>query len=114
QKQIAESPSYVASLVSWPFLPTGNTSSTAGRQVRIYGILITPKSAGTHPAVVAVHNANQSAADIAGLTANIPEQAQYARRLAEAGFVVFAPFFTQRRSFSQPWTDDRSWLFRLG
>ncbi|HUQ93016.1 MAG TPA: dienelactone hydrolase family protein [Bryobacteraceae bacterium] len=114
QKQIANSTAHIASLVSWPILPTGNTSSTAGKQVRLYGILITPKTAGKHPAVVVVHDANQSAADITGLAGNVPEQAQHARRLAEAGVVVFAPFFTQRRSFSQPWTDDRSWLFRLG
>lgn len=114
QKQIAASSAHVASLVSWPILPTGNTSSTAGKQVRLYGVLITPKNPGKHPAVVVIPDANQSAADITGLTGNVPEQAQYARRLAEAGSVVFAPFFTQRRSFSQPWTEDRSWLFRLG
>ncbi len=114
QKQIGASAAHVASLVSWPILPTGNTSSTAGKQVRLYGILITPKAAGTHPAVVAIHDANQSATDITGLTGNVQAQSQYASKLAEAGFVVFAPFFTQRRSFSQPWTDDRSWLFRLG
>lgn len=114
QKQIGTSASHVASLVTWPILPTGNTSSTAGKQVTLYGILITPKTPGKHPAVVVIHDANQSAADLSGLTGNTPQQEQYARKLAEAGFVVFAPFFTQRRSFTQPWTDDRSWLFRLG
>ena len=27
--------------------------------------------------------------------------------------MVYAPFFTRRRAFSEPWTNDRSWLFRL-
>jgi dienelactone hydrolase len=114
QKPIAESGSHSVSLVSWPILSAGNTSATAGKQVRLYGILISPKSAGKHPAVIAVPDASQSAADIAGITSNSPGTPQLAKTLAEAGFVVFSPFFTQRRSFSQPWTDDRSWLFRLG
>src|SRR5262249_34184081 len=37
-----------------------------------------------------------------------------ARRLASSGYVVFAPFFTQRRAFSEPWLEDRMWLMRLG
>lgn len=107
---------FTAALASWPILPGGNDPPTHGtptNQVREYGIVLTPKSGGAHPAAIVVPDANQSAADICGLTQRLPQAQQPARWLAERGFVVFAPFFTQRRTFSEPWTDDRSWLFRL-
>ena len=69
--------------------------------------------AGTRQSSSSMTQINQRQT-LTGLTTNTPEREQYARKLAEAGFVVFAPFFTQRRPFTQPWTDDRSWLFRLG
>lgn len=107
---------FTAVLVEWPILRSGNeppTVGSAGTMVREYGILLMPKSSGPHPAVIAISDADQSAADIAGLTQRLPDQQQSARILAAGGSVVFAPFFTQRRAFSEPWTDDRSWLFRL-
>ncbi|MCX6622637.1 MAG: dienelactone hydrolase family protein, partial [Acidobacteria bacterium] len=72
-----------------------------------------PEGAARGPAVIALADADQSAADIAGLTGKLPREKQLARNLAAKGYVVFAPFFTQRRAFSEPWTNDRSWLFRL-
>ncbi len=105
-----------ASLVEWPVLPIGSTPPTrgsAGTLVRQFGILLEPDGAQARPAVIALSEADQSAADIAGLTSRLPAERQLARRLAERGYVVYAPFFIQRRAFSEPWTDDRSWLFRL-
>ena len=63
--------------------------------------------------MIALADADQSAADIAGLSTRLSPERQFARRLAEKGYVVYAPFFTERRAFSEPWSNDRSWLFRL-
>ena len=114
---VGESDSYRTSLVSWPILRLGTKGPTggfSGALVHEYGVLMVPKAPGRHPAVIAIADADRSAADIAGLTQNVPSETQYALQLAEAGFIVFAPFFVQRRAFSEPWTDDRNWLFRLG
>jgi dienelactone hydrolase len=108
---------FVASIVEWPILRPGNAPSTigsAGIIVNEYGVLLMPKAAGKHPALIMVPDADQSAADLAGLTTRLAVEKQRARDAASRGFVVFVPFFTQRRKFSEPWTNDRSWLFRLG
>jgi len=81
--------------------------------VKEYGIVLVPKGSGPFPAMIAIADATSSAADIAGLTPNLPAGAQFARNLALAGYVVFVPYFTERRAFTEPWLDDRSWLFRL-
>ena len=104
------------SLVEWPVLPIGSappTRGSAGALVRQFGILLEPDATQSRPAVIALADADQSAADIAGLSSRISPGKQLARRLAERGYVVYAPFFTRRRAFSEPWTDDRSWLLRL-
>jgi dienelactone hydrolase len=109
--------SLTASIVSWPILRSGTqgpTVGSAGMLVREYGVLLTPKAAGKRPAVVVIAEADRSAADISGLTLALSAEARHAWRLAAEGYVVFAPFFTQRKTFSQPWLDDRRWLFRLG
>jgi dienelactone hydrolase len=81
--------------------------------VHCYGILLEPKPAARRPVVIAVPDAAESAADIAGLTGRLTPERQVARRLAAAGYVVFTPFLTQRRAFSEPWLEDRIWLMRL-
>lgn len=104
------------SLVEWPVLPIGSsppTHGSAGTLVRQFGILLEPDRQQPRPAVIALADADQSAADIAGLSTRLPADRQLARQLAEKGYVVYAPFFTQRRAFSEPWSNDRSWLFRL-
>lgn len=113
---ISDFGSFTADLVQWPILRSGTQPSTvgsAGTAVREYGILLAPKGRGPHPAGIVLPDANESPADLAGLTDRLPRDRQVARLLAARGFVVFAPFFTQRRAFSIPWTNDRSWLFRL-
>ncbi len=98
---------YQVSLVSWPILRLGNEGSTVGSSgalVREYGLLLLPAGADRRPAVIAIPDATESAADLA---------CRFGRELALSGYVVFAPFFTERRAFSEPWTDDRAWLFRL-
>jgi dienelactone hydrolase len=92
------------SLVQWPISRIGTIGSTMGSaatQVRLYGLLLEPAGA-PRPAVIAISDANESAAD-----------AKLVWDLAGQGFVVFAPFFTERRTFSNPWLEDRQWLVRL-
>ena len=116
-KQIGATSAFTFSLVEWPVLRLGSIGSTAGSAgtlVKQYGLLLESKRSGKHPAVIAIPDAHLSAADIAGLTARLPQREQYARSLAVNGYVVLVPFFTQRRAFIQPWTEDRSWLVRLG
>lgn len=108
---------FTASLVSWPVLRAGTygpTIGSAGMLVREYGVLLAPKAAGKRPAAIVIADADRSASDITGLTGTLPPEQRHALQLAKQGYVVFAPFFTQRRTFSQPWLDDRRWLFRLG
>ena len=88
-------------------------AGSSGAFVKQYGLLLESKRSGEHPAVIAVPDAHLSAADIAGLTTRLPQREQYARSLAVNGYVVLVPFFTQRRTFSQPWIEDRAWLVRL-
>lgn len=115
-KPLGSTAAFSYSLVEWPVLRLGNTSSTigsSGAAVKLYGILLESKRPGKHPAVIAIPDAGLSAADIAGLTQRLPQREQYARSLAVNGYIVFAPFFIQRRAFGQPWTEDRDWLVRL-
>ncbi|HWB97389.1 MAG TPA: dienelactone hydrolase family protein [Bryobacteraceae bacterium] len=115
-RQIRATPAFTFSLVEWPILRLGSIGSTIGSSgaiVKEYGILLEPIRTGKHPAVVAIPDADLSAADIAGLTRRLPQREQYARSLAVNGYVVLVPFFIQRRAFSQPWTEDRDWLVRL-
>jgi dienelactone hydrolase len=93
-----------ASLVQWPIFRIGTigpTMGSAATQVRLYGLLLEP-AGDRRPAVVAISDANES-----------PAESKSVWQLAREGFVVFAPFFTQRRTFSNPWLEDRQWLVRL-
>ena len=105
-----------AELVSWQILKLGTLAATgngpASGGVHEQGVLLTPKGNGPFPVVIAIPDATESAADITGLTGSTASAA-YACQLVRSGYVVFAPFFIQRRTFSQPWSDDRAWLFRL-
>src|SRR2546426_1107028 len=114
--RIGDAGPFSASFAEWPLHAPGTVGGTKGgasTMVREYGILLLPQGAGPFPAAIAISDATHSAADIAGLTDRLPPSEQYARQLAISGYVVFAPFFTERRPFSEPWTDDRDWLFRL-
>ena len=114
--KIGDAGAYTAHLAEWPILGLGTVSSTEGLTSSLvyeYGILLVPAGAGPFPAVIVISDATHSGADSAGLTDLLPPSEQYARQLVLSGYVVFAPFFTERKPFSEPWTDDRDWLFRL-
>ncbi len=89
-------------LVNWPVLRLGTAGATMGGAfpVREYGLLVKPDGPGPFPVILALPDADETAAGAA-------------RKWARAGHVVFAPFFVQREAFCEPWLDDRSWLFRL-
>jgi dienelactone hydrolase len=114
RRLISESSSHTVWIVQWPILPVGNEPATSRGFVIEAGILILPEASGPHPAVIVVPDADRSAADIAGLTGKLASKDQTARQIASQGYVIFAPFFVERRTFCQPWTEDRNWLFRLG
>src|SRR5260370_18320524 len=98
-KPLGSTSAFTFSLVEWPVLRLGSVGSTAGSSgtvVKQYGILLESKRPGKHPAVIAIPDADLSAADIAGLTARLPPRDQDARRLAVNGYVVLVPFFTHR------------------
>ena len=86
-KLLSETRDYKISQVDWPAARIGGSGAT----VNVYGLLLEPDRPGRHPARVVMP----------GVAA------------ANHGEVVFAPLFTERRKFSQPWLDDREWLFRL-
>ena len=114
-EEIGSDSGITASLTTRPILHLGTLGPTMGSKsfaVHERGILLTPSGEGPFPAVIAIADADQSAADITGL-ADRRDVPAYARALARAGYVVFAPFFTQRRPMNEPWLGDRSWLFRL-
>lgn len=117
REEIGRLGSVTVSLVEWPVLPLGTTPPTrgsAGTLVRQFGIQFEPDAPKQpRPAVIVIPDADQSASDISGLSARLSAAKQIARSFAEQGYVVYSPFFTQRRVFSQPWINDRSWLFRL-
>ena len=56
-----------------------------------YGILLTPPGAGRKPAVVAIHGMSSSPERVAGLLEPNDYVRRFGRRLAERGYVVFAP-----------------------
>ena len=89
-------------LVSWPVLRLGTVGATMGGAfpVREYGLLMKPAGPGPYPVILALPDADETAAGAA-------------RKWARPGAVVFAPFFVQREAFCEPWLDDRAWLFRL-
>jgi dienelactone hydrolase len=55
------------------------------------GLLLNPHAGRGVAQVVAIPDATQSPEDLAGLTAGLPPERQYARRLAESGCRVFIP-----------------------
>lgn len=103
------------SLIEWPISRIGKLDPTAGGgwMVRLYAVLLEPAGSGSGPATIAIADATHSAADIAGLTNRLPVERQFARTLARQGHLVVAPFFIQRRAFTQPWLDDRVRLMRM-
>ncbi len=68
---------------------------TVLRGVDAEGLLLTPLS-GVHSTVIALPDADQTPEMIAGIAPGLPEQAQFARRLAQRGCQVLIPTLINR------------------
>ena len=79
---------------------------TAFEDVQVYGILLLPKqNNGKRPAVIAIHGMQGSPESVCGLTEKEDYHRRFGARLAEHGFVVFAPLDINT-------ADGRQWLDR--
>jgi dienelactone hydrolase len=83
---LAETERYSIFAVRWPAL-----DGVFGE-----GLLLQPK-ADTLGAVIALPDADQTPEMLAGLAPGIEPESQFARRLAEAGFLVIVPMLVDRR-----------------
>ena len=105
---LAETSAYRVYQVRWPVL-----ENVSGE-----GLLLQPRRP-PRARVVALPDANQTPEQIAGLTAGVAPEAQFARRLAENGFEVLVPVTIDRtarwsgnpeiRMTDQP---HREWIYR--
>ena len=59
--------------------------------VRVYGILLLPKSTGVHPALICVHGMAGTPEHVCGLAEKIDYHKQFGQQAAEQGYIVFAP-----------------------
>src|SRR4051812_45047968 len=106
---ITENSGYTVHAIQWPVVPG----------VHGEGLWLEPKTKA-RATVIAIPDADQTPEILAGLSLGIPKEAQFARRLAEAGFEVFAPVLINRsdafsgnaelnRFTNQP---HREWIYR--
>jgi dienelactone hydrolase len=108
-ERVAESDRFTAYAVRWSVLD-GLESE---------GLLLQPKGA-VIARVVAIPDADQTPEVIAGIAAGLPEERQYARRLAENGVQVVIPVLADRSDVfsgsaaANRWTNlpHREWLYR--
>ncbi|MDQ6706264.1 MAG: alpha/beta hydrolase [Acidobacteriota bacterium] len=70
------------------------TSFTSRNGLTVYGILLVPNQAFKNPAVVCIHGMGGSPEQVAGLIEPQDYTRSFGRRLAERGYVVFAPLMT--------------------
>ena len=120
---VAETSTYVVYQVRWPVLAHAEPSIRMNPSLRnseaihynnpvVYGegLLLEPKSA---PAgcVVALPDADQTPEQLAGLAQGVAPESQFARRLAENGFIVVVPVLLNRSILAhvQP---QREWIYR--
>jgi dienelactone hydrolase len=82
QKELAETKAFTAFRVWF----------TAFEDVQVYGILLLPKKkAARRPAVICIHGMGGSPESVCGLADKEDYHQRFGARLAEKGFVVFAP-----------------------
>ena len=59
--------------------------------VRIYGILLEPKSKGPHPAMICIHGMSSSPEAVCGLAGKPDYTNNFGLQLVQRGYLVFAP-----------------------
>ncbi|MBI4579582.1 MAG: hypothetical protein HY718_07770, partial [Planctomycetes bacterium] len=106
---VAETDAYAVLAVRWPVLPGVDGE----------GLLLEPKAPAA-ACVVAIPDADQTPEMLAGLTAGLPTESQFARRLAENGCRVIVPVLLDR---SCEWSGNprlrmtnqthREWIYRM-
>jgi len=79
---IADLPTHRASRI---FLP-------AFANVRIYGILLEPKTNGPHPAMICIHGMSSGPEAVCGLAEKPDYTNNFGLQLVKRGYLVFAPF----------------------
>lgn len=96
-EKLAETPAFTAQRVWF----------TAFEDVQVYGILLLPKHKGDRrlPAIIAIHGMAGSPESVCGLAEKEDYHRRFGARLAEHGFVVFAPLDVNTAK-------GRSWLDR--
>lgn len=67
---------------------------TSRNGLRVYGILLVPNLLNKKPAVICIHGMGSSPEQVAGLIEKPDYARSFGRRLAERGYVVFAPMMT--------------------
>jgi len=84
---------------------------------RVYGegLLLQPKTKAVAN-IIALPDADQTPEQIAGLSPGVPQNSQFARRLAENGFQVLIPVLISRSSYVFPGKAEqqtyREWIYR--
>ena len=101
---VAETALYRVYQVRWPVL----------NRVNGEGLLLEPKGAPVAN-IVAIPDVDQTPEQLAGLSAGIPSESQFARHLAENGFRVLVPVLTSRKLLFPGTTQQqthREWIYR--
>ena len=98
---VAQGDGYDVYAVRWPALG----------DVHGEGLLLVPTAGPPVANVVAIPDCGQSPEQLAGLTAGVPPESQFARRLAESGCRVIVPVLINRQDRIEN-LPNREWLYR--
>lgn len=96
------SPGFGVYAVRWPAL--GDVTGE--------GLLLTPLNRSPIASIIAIPDADQTPEQLAGLSAGIPVESQFARRLAESGCRVIVPTLISRRIDPKASLSNREFIYR--
>ena len=105
---LAKGSNYEIFAVTWP----------AFGDMRGEGLLLVPTGRAAVADVVAIPDCNNTPEQLVGLSAGIPEESQFARRLAESGCRVIVPVLINRENVFDPQRgqslrmSNREWAYR--
>jgi len=114
EKTVGAEDKYWVKTAEW----TAFTLDGQSNPITVWCIVLIPKREGPLPAIVALPDAMETPDMISGLSVSTFSNHQFAKRLAENGYVALVPLLILRENFSgvssSPPVDDRQWLFSLG
>jgi dienelactone hydrolase len=90
---VAQCEQYEIHRIAWPVVG----------EMRVEGLLLTPKNNPPLANVVAIPDATQTPEAISGMVSDVPATMQYARRLAENGCQVVVPVTVSRQDGPMTW-----------